>query len=677
MCDDPTLPPEVKRALEDYRELLARHGPTWGEDPIAYVRQIDVDAFMLDESLFWLTCIQRVSELHPGATEEELYARIADLDVQRIIRDILGGQVLDNLAALRVTPEGTRLDARAQAVLDGGPVRTHLLIDSSRAEAVTVRVDDHSYEIEPGGARVVPVTSGSAVSVDGAAVVLDALSRSATPARLRLRAGFPCRWTVVGENGQGWYPEGAEPNRDADRMPYFHGDDLTVDVPAEPLTVRVTRGMEYETVERAVTPDAAAGETLVELTPRRLYNAASRGWYGGDLHVHMNWTGDTVGTPAQAAALQHGEDLHVLNLVAGNVASERVYDREALEHWAGRDLPWSDATHVARMGVEYRNDLLGHLYAFGVPVPPERYHTGFLGTVDWPPNSVACQELRGRGAIMGYSHPFHVPIRDDDPPPAALTAGRNCSAREAVADAALGLIDSVDVLNHSSIQGTAVVYRHLIGAGNTLAVTAGTDAMFSFNRRGNQSSPPGWERVYARVDGPLTAESFAEAVRRGRTFATTGPFVEFDVAGHGPGDTLDLELGTRVTITVRTIGPEVTGIQLRTAEGVLAEGPPPELTAELVVDVPTYVVAVVTGPRNPRSYHHSGSYAHTSPVYLDVGGAHVAHERDVRWCLDYLDALEERIRSYGRLDTKAQLADHVELLDAARAVYRSRLTPPD
>ena len=32
--------------------------------------------------------------------------------------------------------------------------------------------------------------------------------------------------------------------------------------------------------------------------------------------------------------MQHGEDLHVLNLVAGNVSSMRVYDSEALEHWA-------------------------------------------------------------------------------------------------------------------------------------------------------------------------------------------------------------------------------------------------------------------------------------------------------------------------------------------------------
>ncbi|MEU8802246.1 CehA/McbA family metallohydrolase [Spirillospora sp. NPDC048819] len=674
MCDADALhPPEVQRALEEYRALLREHGPTWGEDPIGYVRQIAASAFLMDEHDYWITCLRKVVDAHPGASDEEIDARILDLDVHEVVRDALGGRVLDNLPALRVTPGGVSLEAVPRAVLDDDPVRTTLLIDSSRDAPVVVRVDGADHEIPARGARLVPVTSHGHVTVDGTRVPLGPLTRQALAGRLRLRAGLPCRWTVVGADGHGWYPPGAPHRIDAHRLPYFHGDDIVLDVPAEPLTVRVTRGMEYDTAETEVAPGVGV-ETLVELSPRRLYDAAARGWYGGDMHVHMNWAGDTVGTPAQAAAVQHGEDLHVLNLVAGNVASQRVYDREALEHWAGRDMPWSDATHLARLGVEYRNDLLGHLYAFGVTAPPGRFHTGFLGTADFPPNGVGCRELRDLGAVLGYSHPFHIPMSEDDPPAAALAGGRNCSSREIVADAALGLIDSLDVLNHSSIQTTAIVYRRLLGAGNTLAVTAGTDAMLSFQRRGNQSSPPGWERVYARVDGPLTAASFAEAIRRGRTFATTGPWLELDVNGHGPGDVLDVAPGERVTVTARTIGPEVLRIELRTAGGVLAEGPPGEVTAEFTAGGPTYVVAVAIGPQHERSMHHSGAFAHTSPVHLHVDGRHVAREADLRWCLEYLDRLEDLLRRAARIDDPNQLVTHLDLLDAARAVYTARLT---
>ncbi|MFI0348828.1 CehA/McbA family metallohydrolase [Actinomadura sp. 9N407] len=668
MCDDP-IPAAVRQALRDYRRLLDEHGPSWGEDPIGYVRQIETSAYLMDEQAFWITCLTQAVERFPGAADTELEARMAELDPHEIIRDALGGQVLDNLAALRLTPGGAALDARPQAVLDGATFRTGLLIDSARDAATTVLLDGEAHHVPPRGARLIGVTPQSVLTVDDEPVSLESLTRTARPATLRLRAGFPCRWSVTGEDGQGWYPAGAPHRLDAHRRPYFHGDDLVLDVPAEPLTVRVTRGMEYATEERRITPGPG---TVLELAPERLYDAASRGWYGGDMHVHMNWTGDTVGTPAHAATVQHGEDLHVLNLVAGNVASERVYDREALEHWAGQDLAWSDATHIARLGVEYRNDLLGHLYAFGVQRPPRRYHTGFLGTADWPPNGQGCAELRELGAVLGYSHPFHVPIDADAPPAFALTSGRNCSAREIVADAALGLIDSLDVLNHSSIHATAVVYRHLLGAGNTLAATAGTDSMLSFERRGNQSSPPGWERVYARVEGPLTAASFADAIRGGRTFATTGPWLELDAGGLGPGATLDARPGDRLTVTVRSVGPEVTRLELRTADGVVAEGPPHELTAELTVGEPTYLVAVASGPAHARSFHHTGVYAHTSPVYIDVDGHHVAREADVQWCLDYLDALEELLRTQARLESPGQLSDHLALLDEARTVYRSR-----
>ncbi|MEV4258466.1 CehA/McbA family metallohydrolase, partial [Spirillospora sp. NPDC049652] len=580
----------------------------------------------------------------------------------------------DNLAALRLTPGGARVDARPRPVFAGRPRHaTTLLLDSARDEKARVEIDGAVHDLEPRGARLVPVTAGSVVVVDGAAVPLDGLTRETAVARLRVRAGMPCRWTVVGDDGHGWYPPDAPDRHDAHAQPYFHGDDLVLDVPAEPLTVRVTRGAEYETAETRVRPKSGE-ELTVELTPRRRYDAPARGWYGGDMHVHMNWAGNSVGTPEQAAAIQQGEDLHVLNLVAGNVSTVRVYDREALEHWAGRDAPWSTPGHLARFGVEYRNDLLGHLYAFGMQSPPDLFHTGFLGTDDWPPNAEGIRRLVALGATVGYSHPFHVPVGEDGAPSEALSDGRNCSAREIVADAALGLVHSLDVLNHSDVHATARVYRRLVGAGNRLAVTAGSDTQISFTRRGNQSSPPGWERVYARVDGELTAASFADAIRHGRTFATTGPWLELDVDGHGPGDTLDLPApGATVTVTVRTVGEEVETVWLLTADGVLAEGPPDELTVRLPVTGPTYVIAVATGPAHVRSMHHDGVYAQTSPVYLDVAGRHVAREDDVRWCLDYLDGFERMIRDRARLSDESRLADHLDLIEAARAVYRSRL----
>ncbi|WP_214103031.1 CehA/McbA family metallohydrolase [Acrocarpospora catenulata] len=653
MYQDPMLPPVVARALAEYRSLLADHGITWGEPPLGYVRMMSFLRF-----------------------PDEAYQMSNVPDLDRAFRDALRGHTTpDGLTVLQLTPNGLRLEARPLAVLSATPLPGVLLVDSARDEPATVHVDGAPYPVPPGGARLIEITTASTLTIDGEPVDLSVLTRAAVPARLRLSAGFPCRWSVTTADGQGWYPDGADRRRDYHGEPFFHGDDLLVEVPAEPLTVRVTRGMEYSTAEAAVHP-APWRETLVELAPERLYDAAARGWYGADLHVHLNWAGDIVATPAAAAAMQHGEDLHVLNLVAGNVAGERVYDKEALHHWAGRDLPWSDATHVARMGVEYRNDLLGHVHAFGLVAPPSSYHTGFVGQADWPPNGAACGELRELGAVIGYAHPFHG--RVEHPADVVRAGERNCEARALVVDAALGLVDGMELLHFSEIPGTVTVYRRLVGAGNRLAALAGTDTMLSFTRQDTVSSPPGWERVYARLSGPLSADSFANAVRLGRTFATTGPWLELTVVDEATGlhadlgDTLHLRPGDRVTVTVRTVGPEVERLELHTADGVIATGPGGELTTTLDVTTPTYLVAAASGGRHPRSLHRE-VYAHTSPVYLDVAGRHVARPEDVHWCLEWLNLLSTTIRDHARLDSRDQLRDHLDLIEKAITVYRSRL----
>ncbi|MEO3807489.1 CehA/McbA family metallohydrolase [Sphaerisporangium sp. B11E5] len=697
MGEDPMLPEPVAQALGGYRASLAEHGMSWGEPPIPYVRLMSLSRFVTEEAFFRAAFTRVRSEL-PDVPPAEHGTRVLDLDFDEVLRDALGGDPPGGLAVLRLTPSGPELTGSPVTVLDGWPVPLALLLDNTGPGDTEVRVAGRTVRLRPGGARLLDVDTATEVTADGVRVGLGALTRHAPSARLRLRAGFPCRWSVWSEDGQGWYPPGAPPRRDHHGTPYFHGDDLLLDVPARPLTVRVTRGMEYGIAETTVTPvprdgaeaggatpageapgpwapggtPAGDGETLVELTPERLYDAASAGWYGADLHVHLNFAGDVVATPAMAAAMQHGEDLHVLNLLAANVAGDRVFDREALEHWAGEDLPWSDGTHVARMGFEYRNDLLGHLHAFGASAPPSRYHSGFAGAPDWPPSGTVCEELRRHGAVIGYAHAFKTPV--ETPEQIIGNGARQCTARMAVVDAALGLVDGMEVLHYASAEGSSAVYRRLLGGGNRLAAVAGTDSMLSFTRQRMEmvSSPLGWERTYARVHGPLTAAAYAEAVRRGRTFATTGPFLRLTVDGAEPGDTIEPQPGDRVRITVHSVGPEVERLVVRTADGVLAEGPPGELTAELVVRAPTYIVAVADGGPHPRSLF-TGVHAHTSPVYVDVRRRRVARTEDVRWCLDWLDRLEKLIRDHARLPMLTQLDDHLSYVDEARRVYLSRL----
>jgi hypothetical protein len=80
-----------------------------------------------------------------------------------------------------------------------------------------------------------------------------------------------------------------------------------------------------------------------------------------------------------------------------------------------------------------------------------------------------------------------------------------------------------------------------------------------------------------------------------------------------------------------------------------------------------------------RGTRHSTSlgpvvFAHTSPVYVDVEGRPTASVRSARWLVDWLDRLEEMLRTHGQFDDDSQRDDLLALIERARAYYRA-LTP--
>jgi len=500
--------------------------------------------------------------------------------------------------------------------------------------------------------------------------------------RLHLLADAVSRWTVVDGRGGAWFPDGRLQKYDVHDRPFFHGNDVLLDVPAGELTVTVARGTEFRPVTATVAVEAGR-EARLEISPVRLYDAAAAGWYGGDLHVHMNYSGDLVCGPHDAAAMQLGEGLHLMNLVAGNMQTALVYDREAFEEFAGRDLPWTTDQRVARWGVEYRNDMLGHFHALNPARPPTRYQTGHRRSdhpEDWPPNAVAAREFRELGATVGYTHPVFVEMGDDGSPAEVFADHRvrSVEARELVADAAIGLVDSVDLLGPSNIEGTEHLYHRLLGCGLRLAATVGTDVFLSHSRSWNFSNPPGWGRAYANLHGaPLSVMAWQDAVRAGRTFATNGPWLELDVEGRGPGDTIELDAGGgRPSATARVTGLgvellEIVGPDGRVGAVELFEGQKhAELTVDVEVEEPLWLAAVGRGGRHPAVLAPK-VYAHTSPVWVEVSGRAIARPADAEWCLDWLDRLETLARTHGNFPEDGQFDDLVAVIDEARAFYRA------
>jgi hypothetical protein len=661
MCCDPPaadrLPPQVAAMLEAYRALAAERPADWGGESDGYARGQPYSRWLGVRLL------------------AAVFAMRAD-DWPATVRACLPDPPPAGLVVASLDAAGVGLrSGPAPYVLEGGTAEVAVLLDSHLEAATRVEVGGVPVAVEAGEVELVTraVTGAGPLAVAGAAAPA---GQPAARARLRLRAAGPSRWSVLDDRGGAWFPDGCLPKWDFHDRPYFHGNHLELAVPAVPLTVTCARGLEFATAQATITPEAGA-TAEVALEPARLHGPAARGWYGGDLHVHMNYSGDLVCGPDDAARAQLGEGLHLMSLVAGNIGRTRVYDREAFEATAGHDLPWTTGDRVARFSVEFRNDLLGHFHGLGLSGRPARYHSGHDGSdepYDWPANADACREFRELGATIGYTHPVFSPLADGTPAE-AFAFPRSVEARELVADAALGLVDSVDLIGPSDVEGTAVLYHHLLSCGLRLAATVGTDVWLSHSRGPLFSNPPGWGRVYADLRGaPLSVAAFADAVRAGRTLATNGPFLELLVDGHGPGDVVQAVAGRRLAVTVRATGPGVERLELVGPDGVLAAaaepggGATPAIDTAVEADRSLWLCAVARGPGHP-SVLGPVVFAHTSPVWVEVGGRPVRRPASARWLLDWLDRFQALVAEHGRFADDGQRAELVAVIDRARRWY--------
>ena len=653
------LPAAVIEMLARYQGLLVERGWDWGDDRVEMFR--------------WARF---------GRLGDVFAAYAAHGDWARAVRSVVGDDPPAGVVVVRAGADSVSVVCgRARPLIVGCAVALDVVLDSALDRDVEATVAGHAVRVPAGGAGVVTIDAHTAtdltVTVEGRSASFASAVRPVAAARLRLRSPRCSRWSVTDSSGGAWFPAGTLRKWDVEDRPFFHTDEVELDVPAEELTVVCARGMEYDVVETRVHPEPGA-VTAVDRDPPRLFDPAAAGWYGGDLHIHMNYSGDLVCTPDDVARMQRGEGLHLANLVAGNLQTSLVYDREMLEEFAGTDLPWSGGQTVARMGVEYRNDLLGHVHALGPDGPPRRYATGHERSEhpeDWPPNSVACAELRALHATVGYPHPVFAPFDADGSVEGFFANPRSVEARELVVDAALGLVDSVDVLSPFDDEGAVHLYHQLLSCGIRLAATAGTDTFLSFSHGpGVASNPPGWARVYAHLgDRPLSVESFKAAIRDGHTMVTNGPWLTFSVAGHGPGELISARLGERLEITAEVRGAGIDQLCVVGPDGVVAQAAEGPLTCTVEVDGPTWLAAAARGPGG-RTTLDRAALAHCTPVYIDVDGAPVARRAAAQWCLTLIDGLQQLITEHGtfRPDNRERsLAGFADLLEEGRRYYRA------
>ncbi len=488
---------------------------------------------------------------------------------------------------------------------------------------------------------------------------------------------LPARLSVSGADGRGFAPDDAwrhadealVPGEQAFELSYFHvAGQATVTVPAGRVTIDGWRGPEYEVARQEVS--VAAGETKpVKIVLRRLADLPATGWWGGDLHVHMNYGGAYRNTPEHLVFQGRAEGLHLIeNLVVNK--EQRVPDIAAFR--TGAD-PASRRDLLLVHGQEFHTSTWGHTALLGLR---EHYllpdYAGYVNTAAaslWPTNTRVAEIAHGQGALFGYVHPFDTKPDPDNQAEALAYA--------LPVDAALGTLDYLEVMGFSDHLVTSEVWYRLLNCGFRIPAGAGTDAFPNF---ASLRGPAGLLRTYVHAGPRLAHAPFLESLKRGRTFVTNAPLLTFTVNGQEPGGELRLTSGAhtlRARVSVTSAVPldhvEVVG-NGKVLATVPLDGDRRRAQADLalLMEGSGWLVLRAWAERPHLPVLDLYPFASTSPVYVEIGGAPVRSREDAEYFVRWVDRVRAAATAHTGWNTPAERAATLVELDRARAEYVSR-----
>jgi len=486
---------------------------------------------------------------------------------------------------------------------------------------------------------------------------------------------MPARVSVTTAEGRGFAPPDAWRHADEafDRRErqfeysYFHVNGSTeLTVPAGRIHVEVWHGPEFR-VFRGDFTVPAGGSVVHRVVLQRLVNLAARGWWSGDVHVHMNYGGAYRNTPRTLSFQARAEDVHVVeNLIVNK--EQRVPD---IAYFRTDADPVSTATFLLMHGQEFHTSVWGHMGLLGLTshylVPDYVGYPNTAASSLAPTNADVADLAHQQQALVGYVHPF-----DTKPDPFDTTAALSY---QLPVDVALGKVDYLEVMGYSDHLITSEIWYRLLNCGFRIPAAAGTDAFPNF---ASLRGPPGLVRTFVRSGATLDHRSWLAGIKAGRTFVTNAPLLEFSVAGQGIGDEIRLSAGTdRVSarVSLRSNVPldhlEIIGNGKVVATIPLSAD---RMTANDTVSIPVsasgWFVLRAYADRAVMPVLDLYPFASTSPIYVQVGDRPVRSPADAAFFLRWIDRIEQMARASTAWNSPAEQAGALRSLAQARTVFQ-------
>ena len=302
---------------------------------------------------------------------------------------------------------------------------------------------------------------------------------------------------------------------------FYSAGTFTASVPAGTYRLKAWKGPEYTAAARELTIEPN-GSLELTIAMSRWINMPAQGWYGADDHLHISRP--LKERDPLISKWMQAEDIHVANMLGFSHSRQLPGVYNTPQHAFGAPGGYQEGNHLLLSSQENpRTHLLGHAIVLGA-----------RSYLNFPDNYLlygpVFEEARRQGALSGYAH-----------------YGFRMGAQFGLAiDLPGNNLNFIEILQFND--GIYDVWYDVLNAGFRLAPTAGTDYPAGDATR---VSLPGRERFYTQVEGPLTPDNWLEGVRRGRTFATNGPMLEFRVNGKSMGAEIALSKPASVEIEGR------------------------------------------------------------------------------------------------------------------------------
>ncbi len=447
-------------------------------------------------------------------------------------------------------------------------------------------------------------------------------------------------------------------------------ESFALTIPEGGLQLEIRRGFETRPLSAKVASGSSGKSIQRTYRLRRWIDMRRQGYASGDIHAHLP-------VPKEAHPQMRAEDLNALTL---------LYLPDPDNPWAinkcftGRLDANSTPGCEIYVGQEVQDWQMGHLNMMGLTklVPGYPRAGGTLEYWTSRPNWDLMRALRAAREQNGTVFWPHMSSLPGAECPIAL---------------ALGLLDGIELItwndptqlpNHWGpwlnsgmsqaefpvLRGVDLYYQYL-NAGFRVPIAAGTDKFA-------EEIPLGSNRVYAKVQGPATYDSWLAAVKAGKGFVTNGPILEFRAGDAEPGDVVEFQGAKRIKarVTARSILPFTTLEIVLNGDPVghktlpIPKNTPRDgvyaMTVEATVELmrSSWLAArVVDHPdlRNRILPRDVSVFAHTDPIYFLQDGRKVREEASVAYLRKYVRGVLHW------LDTNPRFANDEDRREARRA----------